>query len=250
MHLERKAAQTAAWLRGKGVPDQSRALLVGTRRGGFSNELGRVVVLPLRRVPGCRVPLVPGWESVIISGELAGAPAIVQEGRIHFFEGFLPGEVGFTVRVLAALGVRSLVLVAEGRPLPGVPGTEVTLAADRIDLTGVPLLRGALAGPQGPVFEPAPPSPGMCGAIRAAAAAHGVRLAEGVVSLIHGPAWPTGAEARMMRTLGADVVTMALAPELATASRLGIDCAAILFDPAVGWERRHVDFCRDTLASI
>ena len=55
----------------------------------------------------------------------------------------------------------------------------------------------------------------------------GVQTHEGVMMWFSGPSFETPAEIKMARTLGADVVTTSMAPEVILARRLGVNVAAI-----------------------
>ena len=63
--------------------------------------------------------------------------------------------------------------------------------------------------------------------IRAAAAAEGVALAEGVYMWFNGPSFETPAEIRMARILGAHAVGMSTVPEVILARYFGLKVAAI-----------------------
>ena len=63
--------------------------------------------------------------------------------------------------------------------------------------------------------------------MRAVASDLGLTLHEGVYAAMHGPAFETPAEIRMLRTLGADAVGMSTVPEVIAARALGIRCVAV-----------------------
>jgi purine-nucleoside phosphorylase len=138
--------------------------------------------------------------------------------------------VVFGVRVVAALGVRTLVLTnACGAIAPGFAPGQLVLVADHINLQGVSPLVGPNDDSLGPRF------PDMSDAydpeLRAAAVAAGrrlgVELSEGVYAAWLGPAFETPAEIRMLRAVGADLVGMSTVPEVLAARHMGVRCIAL-----------------------
>jgi purine-nucleoside phosphorylase len=245
MRMARKVEEAARWVRAHGGGEPvARALALESHMTGFSNELSRVRVLPLRKVPH-HPELAGGRGGALLLGWLGGVGTAVLEGRAHLYEGALPGETGLPVRLLAALGAQSVVFVADARSLaPRGENGGVLLAVDRIDLSGAGALRGSAEAARGGGID-VPPAPGPVRERAAAAArAAGVTLGEGVAALVPGPVWPTRAEERMLRGFGADAVTMGLAPELAVAAALGLETATFLLIDGTPWGKPHLDFLR------
>lgn len=76
-----------------------------------------------------------------LAGHLGTVPVFVLHGRAHFYEGLEMSSLTFTVRVLAALGVQSLLLTnaAGGIRRDLRPGDLVVLT-DHINLMGLVLV--------------------------------------------------------------------------------------------------------------
>lgn len=251
MHTKRKVADTVEQLRGMGVGAPAQAIVLEAGMRGFSNELNRVRVTPYRKIRHFSEPLIGGRSGSLLVGGLGGVETVVLEGMVHLFEGYLPGEVVFPVRVLTALGVKRVAFVSTGRALHGgVPPAGLLLVTDRLDLTGVTPLKGVRDEERTPFVEPREASGAVRESAAAASRSSGAACGEGVAALIHGPAWPTPAEARMLHRLGADAVSPALAPELAMAAYLGVEAAALLLlgEGAFPWGKRELDFCLAFLA--
>ena len=151
-------------------------------------------------------------------------------GRNHLYEGYSPAQVTFGVRVLAKLGVRSLVLTnaAGGINLNYGKGALVIIS-DHINLQGSNPLVGANDDSCGPRF------PDMTEAYDAgyrrvaleAAAKLGVEMPEGVYAAVLGPSYETPAEIRCLRAIGADLVGMSTVPETIVANHMGVKVLAI-----------------------
>ena len=152
------------------------------------------------------------------------------KGRAHLYEGHPPAAVVFGVRVLARLGISSLVLTnACGGIDPSLEPGRLVAIADHLNLQGSSPLVGPNDETLGPRF------PDMSDAYDAeyrrlaheAADRLGLALGEGVYAAWLGPAFETPAEIRMMRALGADLVGMSTVPEVLAARHMGIRCLAL-----------------------
>ncbi len=148
------------------------------------------------------------------------------QGRVHAYEGCTPGQVIFPIRVLARLGIKTLIVTnaAGGIRTDLAPG-QLVLINDHINFTG----SNPLAGPNDPrlgerFFDM---SDAYARRLRQlahrAAAAEGITLPEGVYLGLIGPSFETPAEIRAFRTLGADLVGMSTVHEVIAARHLGME---------------------------
>ncbi len=250
MIVGKRAAVAADYLRRLGVESPRRAIVLERWMSGFSNELSGLTVVPARRIPGFAEPHRGESGGNLLFGRIGGVPTAVVEAMPHLYDGYLPGECGIAVRALAVLGVDAVVLVTVGSSLlEGIrPGT-MFLVMDRLDLTGVALLKGVHGPSDRQGIEIAPLAPDLLPAAQAAGMAASVAVTGGVAALVHGPLRPTPAERRMLRVLGADAVSMGLAPELAAAAHVGVRAAALLLLDGA-WDRPRLDFCRGFLETF
>lgn len=250
MLVSKRANAAAGFLRGLMPEAPRRGIVVEQRMKGFSSELSGLTVVPQRRVPGFGEPRRGDPGGQILIGGIAGVPTVVVEGTPRLLDGYLPGECGLAVRVLASLGVRDVLLVAAGFALceGTAPGT-MFLAQDRLDLTGVAMLRGATEPEQQRPIELATPGPLVREMAMAAGERTGVAVAAGVAACVHGPLLPTPAERGMLRLLGAAAATFGLAPELAAAALGGMRTAPLLLLDGA-WSGPHLRFCVDLLGAF
>ncbi|HEU0167814.1 MAG TPA: purine-nucleoside phosphorylase [Chloroflexota bacterium] len=199
-------------------------LILGSGLGGLADRVAVATVVPYGDIPGFPLSRVEGHANRLLLGTLAGMPVAALQGRAHLYEGYSPQEVVFPTRVLAQLGVRTLIVsnAAGGLNLSFRPG-DLMLIADHIFLPGIAGLN-PLAGPNddrlGPRF------PNMTDAydaeLRAIARQAGPDIREGVYVMAAGPSYETPAEVRWLRSLGADAVGMSTCPEVVAARHMGM----------------------------
>lgn len=156
-------------------------------------------------------------------GRFARGPGVIfAQGRVHLYEGRTAAEVTSIVRVLAAAGVKRLILTnaAGSTNAKFAPGSWMMIS-DHINLTGTTPLLGA------PEFVDMSEvySRRLRERFRSAADSLGRQLHEGVYAGLLGPQYETPAEVRMLRTLGADAVGMSTVLEAIQARALGLEVA-------------------------
>ena len=127
------------------------------------------------------------------------------QGRFHRYEGYDLGQVTFPIRVMYALGARTLVVsnACGGMNPLWAPG-DLVLLSDHINLLGDNPLVGANDERLGERFPDmsAPYDPALRSLARAIALELGITLREGVYAAVPGPNLETRAEYRMLRTMG------------------------------------------------
>jgi xanthosine phosphorylase len=108
------------------------------------------------------------------------------------------------------------------------PGSLMAIT-DHINLSGTNVLIGPNDDSIGPRFPAMGRAydPDLLTELRAAAAAHGIALADGVYAGWSGPAFETAAEIRAIRILGGDAVGMSTVHETLVARHCGLRVAAI-----------------------
>ncbi len=169
------------------------------------------VEIPYAKIPGWPRPSVPGHAGVLV----VGRDVAFLKGRAHYYEGHSMEDVAFPVRVMAALGVRSIVLTASvGALKPSLKPGAIVALRDHINLMGANPLRGAANFVS------------MTDAYDARFRRMS-RLPQAVYVAMPGPMYETPAEVRMARSLGGDVVGMSTVPEVIVARHLGLRVMAL-----------------------
>ena len=128
-------------------------LVLGTGLGAVAESVQDKVVISYEDIPGFPHSTAPGHAGRFVAGFLGAVPVIVQQGRCHIYEGYSPAEVVFGVRLMAALGIRGLVLTnAAGSINPLFSAGSLMLVDDHMNLTGLSPLTGPNDAGLGPRF--------------------------------------------------------------------------------------------------
>jgi purine-nucleoside phosphorylase len=211
------------------VGDVVCGIILGSGLGALVDDLTDARRIPFSEVPGFPTATVVGHAGALIAGKLAGRDVIALAGRFHMYEGHDAALAGFPVRVLSALGVRTLFLsnAAGGVRRTFAPG-DLMMIADHLNL----MFRNPLVGPlqEGDLRFPDMSDPydrALRTTLREAAAAAGIPLQEGVYAGLLGPSYETPAEVRMLERLGADAVGMSTVPEVIVARAIGMRVAGV-----------------------
>jgi purine-nucleoside phosphorylase len=196
------------------------AVILGTGLGELAREIEGESVIPYADIPGFAVPTVESHAGRLLLGTLAGRRVVAMQGRFHRYEGYGLHEVTFPVRILRALGARTLIVSnVSGGMHPLWNAGDLVLLADHINLLGDNPLRGPNDIAEGLRFPDLTDAydPALRALARAVALEQGLTLREGVYVAVPGPSLETRAEYRMLRGLGADVVGMSTVPEVIVA---------------------------------
>jgi len=205
------------------VPDV--AIVLGTGLGGLAREIDVAESVEYADIPGFPLSTVESHAGRLLCGTLGGQTVVAMQGRFHRYEGYSLQQVTFPVRVLRALGAKTLVVsnACGGMREEWAPG-DLMLIADHINLLGDNPLIGENDDRLGVRFPDMsePYDTGLRSVARAVASEQGTVLREGVYVAVTGPNLETRAEYRMLRAIGADVVGMSTVPEVIVAVHGGM----------------------------
>jgi purine-nucleoside phosphorylase len=167
-------------------------------------------------------PSVPGHAGRFVLGNLGGTRTIFAQGRVHHYEGHAAHQITAGIRILAAAGIKRLILTnAAGTANENFGPGSWMMIADHLNLTGTtPLLGSAQFLDLTEVY-----SQKWRTEFRGAAKGQSISLHEGVYAGLLGPQYETPAEVRMLRRLGADAVGMSTVLEAIQARALGLEVA-------------------------
>jgi len=211
-------------LEAHGLGGAKAAFVLGSGLGALAEALEERVVVPFERLESMPASTVPGHAGRFVRGKLAGVEVLVQQGRLHLYEGHSVRRVVRPVRAFAELGVGCLVLTnAAGGLVPEWRPPVLMRITDHINLQGCSPLRREEAGRGCPYDEE------LGQLLVASASACGIELVHGVYAGLLGPTYETPAEIRMLARRGAQAVGMstvaeALAGHASGMRVLGVSC--------------------------
>jgi purine-nucleoside phosphorylase len=205
------------------------AIILGSGLGGFARHIERATRIPFGDIPGLPAATVAGHAGEFVHGTVDGQEVVALAGRLHLYEGVAADIVGLPVRIVHALGVRTIFMSnAAGAIRPDLtPGTLMVIR-DHINMSwGNPLAGPARPGePRFPDMS-SPYSRPLCDRFLTIARAAGANVGEGTYAAVLGPSYETRAEIRMLAGMGADAVGMSTVPEVLVARALGMRVTAV-----------------------
>lgn len=199
------------------------AIVLGTGLHELAGEIESPTIIPYRSLRGFVEATADGHVGEFVAGRWRGTPVVAMNGRFHLYEGYQFEQVTWPIRVLASLGVRSLILSnAAGGLNSSLRAGQVMLIEDHIDLTfGLsrrerPRTSTVWRQPIAEIYSRSwleriqhPPSPAF-------------GLTRGVYVGLSGPTYETRAEYRFLRRIGGDAVGMSTVSEAKVGMELGM----------------------------
>ena len=205
--------------------DPDVAVILGTGLGGLVAEIEVSAEIAYGDIPGFPLSTVESHAGRLLFGILGGKKVVAMQGRFHRYEGYSMQQIVFPVRVMHALGARTLIVSnACGGMNPLWKPGELMLLADHINLLGDSPLIGPNDDSLGPRFPDMsqPYDEELRAVARTAASELRIVLREGVYVAVTGPNLETRAEYRFLRGIGADVVGMSTVPEVIAAVHMSM----------------------------
>ena len=224
------------------------AVVLGSGLGGVAAaEFRETISVPFGEVPGLVPANVHGHHGRLALGLWNDSPVLLVLGRLHLYEGHSHEVVTGTVRTLACLGLKRLILTnAAGGIHPSLPPGVLMAIRGHIQLVTRDAWRELPAG----AGIASPYSLKLIRAMCDHEAAAERQLPVGIYASLTGPSYETPAEIRALSACGADAVGMSTAMEAEAAAELGLEVAAIscITNKAAGLGGETLDHT-DVLAS-
>jgi purine-nucleoside phosphorylase len=178
--------------------------------------------VPYSEFPELPKPTVPGHTGRFVRGRIGSTTVIFAQGRVHLYEGHTARQVTGGIRILAAAGIKRLILTnAAGAANENFSPGSWMMISDHLNLTGTTPLHGSAQF----LDLTEAYSKKWRAEFNRAAKAENITLHEGVYAGLLGPQYETPAEVRMLRQLGADAVGMSTVLEAIQARALGLEVA-------------------------
>jgi purine-nucleoside phosphorylase len=225
--------EAAAFIRSQSNHRPTVGVVLGSGLGPLAEQIEEADTIPYTAIPHFPLSTVAGHAGRLVLGRLAGMPVCALQGRFHFYEGYSLAQVTLPIRVMARLGIRTVILTnAAGGVNTSFQVGDLMLIEDHLNLVGM--------GGHNPLIGPNPEEIGprfaamnkaYTGRLRrlaqTVAAEQGLDLRRGVYAFVAGPNFETPAEIRFLRTIGADAVGMSTVPETIVAHHAGLEVLGI-----------------------
>jgi len=205
-------------------------IILGTGLGALVNEIEIEKQLMYSNIPDFPISTLEFHSGKLIFGKLNGVNVVAMQGRLHYYEGYNMQQITFPVRVMKALGIKTLfVSNASGSLNPAIKKGDLMVIEDHINLQPQNPLTGRNEEELGPRF-PDMSEPYKRELIDKAldiAKANNITCHKGVYVAVTGPNLETRAEYRYLRIIGGDAVGMSTVPEIIVARHSGLTVFAI-----------------------
>lgn len=208
------------------------AIVLGSGWGGVADAMQNVRKISYSKLRGMPQCGVEGHAGNFVFGDLNGIGVVLQQGRIHMYEGHSASEAVLPLAIMKELGVEKIVLTnAAGGINPKYEVGDLMILSDHINFTGRNPLEGAKPTIKYPVFVDMTHvyDQAMINVIEDICSRLEVKAYKGTYMQVLGPSFETPAEVRAYSMLGADAVGMSTAIEAVFARYLkmrvvGLSC--------------------------
>ena len=228
--LKQQTDESVALIRSRTGLSPEIALVLGSGLGFYAGQMEDATVIPYGEIPHFETSTAPGHAGQMVIGRLHGKSVLCMQGRLHFYEGYSMRQITYPVRVMAALGIKTLILTnACGGLDPSFNPGDLMAVTDHINFQGT----NPLIGPNEDDFGTRFPDmrhaydPALIALAKTVAAENGVTLREGVYISYTGPSFETPAEIRLFQSFGGSAVGMSTVPEAIVARHCGLRVLAI-----------------------
>lgn len=194
-------------------------LVLGSGLGDLAGQVKDPIILQYKDIPNWPLSTIPGHKGRLVIGDLFSVPALVMQGRTHYYEGYSMDQVTLPIRVMQRLGIETIILTnAAGAINPDYAPGDVMVLVDHIGLIGM-VGPNPLRGPNLDEFGERFPDMSQVydrewiSRVRTIAKNNHIKLHEGVYICLSGPSFETPADIRFLKIIGADAVGMSTVPE-------------------------------------
>jgi len=220
-----KVQAAVEFIRGRTEISPGTGIILGTGLDRFADRIKDAVVIHYEEIPNFPVSTLEAHPGNLITGRIGNKKVVAMQGRFHLYEGYAAVQIAFPIRVMKALGVRTLLESnAAGGLNPMFSRGDLVIISDQINLMGANPLTGHNDQRFGVRFSDMskPYDAGLMAAAEKISLEERIPVKKGVLVGLQGPSLETPAEYRFLRLTGADMVCMSTVPEVIAAVHLGL----------------------------
>jgi purine-nucleoside phosphorylase len=222
MTLKEKIKTALAYVKSQTIESPQTAILLGSGMHKITEMMENPVIFSTQEIPYYPISTVPGHHGQWLLGQIEKQPTLIINGRIHYYEGYSSSEMAFPIHLVAALGVKNLIITtASGGINPSFKPGDLMLITDHINFA---FMNPLIVPPEDQLGSRFPDStslydPSLLGIAQQSCQKLGISVHTGVFCWMLGPAYETPAEIRMLKILGVDAVSMSTVPEVIIANQ-------------------------------
>lgn len=205
------------------------AIVLGSGLGELADEYCDYAI-PYNEIPDFIKSTVHGHKGRLVFAEIQGKKVLMMQGRNHFYEGHSMQEITYPIKVMKALGIKTLILTnAAGAVNEEYRPADLMLITDHINHMG----SNPLIGPNDEKIGERFPDmtevykKSLIKIAEKCAKDLNIDIKKGVYWANSGPSYETPAEIKMIRKLGGDAVGMSTVPEAIVGNYCGLNILGI-----------------------
>ena len=248
-----KIQETADFIRTKIKSNPKTGIILGTGLGNLVTEISDKIEIPYEIIPNFPLSTVEGHSGKLIFGKLGTVEVLAMQGRFHYYEGYDMKAVTFPVRVMASLGIDTLLVSnAAGGMNPHFEIGDLMIITDHINHFPEHPLRGNNFKELGTRFPDMSEaySKDLIAKAKEIGRKNKIKLVEGVYVGTSGPSFETPAEYKFFKIIGGDAVGMSTVPEVIVAKHAGMRCFGISIISDLGVEGKIVEINHEEVLQI
>lgn len=205
------------------------AIVLGSGLGELADEYCDYAI-SYNKIPEFIKSTVQGHKGRLVFAKIQGKKVLMMQGRNHFYEGHSMQEITYPIKVMKALGIKTLILTnAAGAVNEEYRPSDLMLITDHINHMGSNPLIGPNDGNLGERFPDMTEvyKKSLIQIAEKCAKDLGIEIKKGVYWANSGPSYETPAEIKMIRKLGGDAVGMSTVPEAIVGNYCGLNILGI-----------------------
>ncbi len=204
-------------------------IVLGSGFGSFIRRMENIVFVPYSDIPHLLPKDADHHQGQMLLGDIEGQKVLALHGRLHFYEGYPMSTVVFPIRLMALLGVESVILTNScGGLRRGMQVGDFFIIEDHVNLMGQNPLMGPNMKELGPRFPDMkePYDPKIMKFLEDHFKKENIPFHKGIYAGVSGPTYETAAEVKYLQAIGCSAVGMSSVPEAIAANHMGLRVAA------------------------